>query len=153
MLSIYSLLHVISAVIWVGGMFFAYSFLRPVVAEQLEPPYRLKLWVGVFNRFFPYVWLSVILLPVTGYLLMFSIWQGFAGAPLYVHVMQGLGILMILIYLHVYFAPFGRLKRLVASEDWPQAGKALAQIRILVGINTMIGLLVVVIASGGRFLL
>jgi len=153
MLSIYSLLHVISAVIWVGGMFFAYSFLRPVAAEQLEPPYRLKLWVGVFNRFFPYVWLSVILLPVTGYLLMFSIWQGFAGAPLYVHVMQGLGILMILIYLHVYFAPFGRLKRLVASEDWPQAGKALAQIRILVGINTMIGLLVVVIASGGRFLL
>jgi uncharacterized membrane protein len=152
MLSIYSLLHVLSVVIWVGGMFFAYSFLRPVAAQQLEPPYRLKLWVGVFNRFFPYVWLSIILLPLTGYLLMFSIWQSFAAAPLYVHLMQGLGIVMILIYLHVYFAPFGRLKRMVASEDWPQAGKALAQIRILVGINTMIGLLVVVIASGGRFL-
>lgn len=152
MLSIYSLLHVLSVVIWVGGMFFAYSFLRPVAAQQLEPPLRLKLWVGVFKRFFPYVWLSVILLPLTGYLMMFSIWQGFAAAPLYIHLMQGLGIVMILIYLHVYFAPFGRLKRMVASEDWPQAGKALAQIRVLVGINTMIGLLVVVIASGGRFL-
>ncbi len=152
MLSIYSLLHVLSAVIWVGGMFFAYSFLRPVAAEQLEPPHRLKLWIGVFKRFFPYVWLSVILLPLTGYLLMFSIWQGFADAPLYVHLMQGLGIVMILIYLHVYFAPFAKLKRLVAGEDWPQAGKALAKIRVLVGINTMIGFLVVVIASGGRFL-
>ena len=41
-------LHVIAAVIWVGGMLFAHMMLRPVAAAQLEPPQRLTLWVGVF---------------------------------------------------------------------------------------------------------
>jgi uncharacterized membrane protein len=40
----------------------------------------------------------------------------------------------------------------VAAEDWPAGGKALAQIRILIGINLALGLVVVAIASGGRYL-
>ena len=151
MLSIYSLLHVIAVVIWVGGMFFAYNFLRPAAAESLEPPARLTLWVGVFTKFFPYVWASVIILPLTGYLMIFSIWDSIANAPLYVHVMNGLGISMILIYMHVYFSPFKRLKLAVAEQRWPDGGKALAQIRILVAVNTALGLLVIAVASGGRF--
>lgn len=151
MLSIYSLLHVISAVVWVGGMFFAYNFLRPAAGQLLEPPQRLTLWVEVFKRFFPFVWGSVILLPLTGYLMVFSIWGGFDIVPLYVHLMNGLGIIMILIYMHVFFSPFKRLKLAVAEQRWSDGGKALSQIRILVGINTIIGLLVVFIASAGRF--
>jgi uncharacterized membrane protein len=153
MLSIYSLLHVLSAVIWVGGMFFAYNFLRPAAGESLEPPLRLTLWVGVFKRFFPFVWASVILLPLTGYLMVFSVWGGLDMAPLYVHVMNGLGIIMILIYMHVFFAPFRHLKLAVTEQCWPDGGKALAQIRVLVGINTVIGVFVVVVASAGRYLL
>ena len=76
-----------------------------------------------------------------------------AGSPLYVHAMLGLGILMMLIFLHVYFAPYARLRRAVAAQDWPAGGKALAQIRMLVGINTVIGLLTIAIASGGRYLI
>ncbi|WP_343074980.1 hypothetical protein [sulfur-oxidizing endosymbiont of Gigantopelta aegis] len=45
-------LHLLSAVIWVGGMFFAHMILRPSAVEQLEPPQRLPLWVAVFGRFF-----------------------------------------------------------------------------------------------------
>ena len=37
-------LHVIAAILWVGGMFFAWMVLRPVAAGQLEPPARLTLW-------------------------------------------------------------------------------------------------------------
>ena len=58
---------------------------------------------------------------------------------------------MIFIYLHVFFAPYQRLKRAVAAQDWPAGGKALAQIRVLVGINMTLGLLTALIASGGRF--
>ena len=145
-------LHVLSAVVWVGGMFFAYMMLRPVAAQQLEPPQRLPLWVGVFKKFFPYVWLSIVLLPLTGYGLMFDIWGGFAGTPLYIHIMNGLGSLMILIYLHVYFAPFKRLKLAVAIQDWPDAGRRLNQIRILIRLNMSLGLIVVLVAAGGRFL-
>jgi uncharacterized membrane protein len=149
--SIYSLLHVVAAVIWVGGMYFAYVCLRPTAAQQLEPPARLQLWVGVFNRFFPFVWLSVILLPLTGYLMLFAIWGSFAITPLYVHIMNGTGILMILIYMHVFFAPYKRLKLAVAAQDWPAGGKQLNQIRNLIKINLTLGLITVIVASGGRF--
>ena len=144
-------LHVLSVVIWVGGMFFAYMCLRPVAASQLEPPVRLQLWVGVFGKFFPFVWLAVILLPLTGYMMISNIYSGMGNTPLYVHLMNGLGSLMIFIYLHVFFAPYQRLKRAVAAQDWPAGGKALAQIRVLVGVNMTLGLLTALIASGGRY--
>ena len=143
-------LHILSAVVWVGGMLFAHMFLRPVVASQLEPPIRLPLWVGVFKRFFPFVWLSILFLPLTGYLMIFDIWGSMGAAPLYVHIMNGLGIVMILIYLHVYFAPFKRLKEAVIKQDWPEGGRNLNIIRKMVGINIMIGLIVIILASAGR---
>ncbi len=145
------ILHLLSAVIWVGGMFFAYMALRPVAAQQLEPPQRLTLWVGVFNHFFPFVWLSIILLLGTGYYMLFSTWGSFAQTPVYVHMMNGLGIAMILIYMHVFFAPYKRLKQAVIKQDWPDGGKRLNQIRKLIALNLSLGLLVVLIAGGGRY--
>lgn len=143
-------LHILSAVFWVGGMLFAHMFLRPVAAAQLEPPVRLTLWVGVFNRFFPIVWLSVLFLPTTGYMMMFDIWGSMAHTPIYVHIMNGLGIVMILIYMHVYFAPFKRLKEAVVKQDWPEGGRNLNIIRQMVGINMTIGVIVIAVASAGR---
>jgi uncharacterized membrane protein len=152
MLSIYILLHIISAVLWVGGMFFAHVCLRPIVVVQLEPAQRLKLWAAVFARFFPVVWGALITLLITGYLMIFAIWQSMAATPVYIHIMNGLGIIMILIFMHVFFSPYKRLKNAVASEDWPTGGKALAQIRMLVGLNIILGVVVVSVASAGRYL-
>lgn len=147
------LLHLLAAVIWVGGMFFAYMALRPVAASQLEPPVRLALWAGVFGRFFPWVFAAIATLLVTGFWMVLGYYGGFAAVGLHVHIMLWLGVVMILVFLHVYFAPFRRLTRAVAGADWPAGGKALAQIRILVGINLSLGLLLVAVASGGRYLL
>jgi len=145
-------LHILSAVLWVGGMFFAHQVLRPVAAQQLEPPQRLKLWVQVFKRFFPWVWLCVILLPVTGYWLVFQRFGGMGAVGLYIHLMQGLGWLMILLYMHLYFAPFRRLKEAVITQQWPEAAKRLNQIRQLVGVNLLLGIVVIAIAAGGRLM-
>ena len=142
------LLHILSVVMWVGGMVFAHQMLRPVAASQLEPPVRLKLWVGVFNRFFPWVWACVIAILVTGFW-MISLMGGFKVVGLYVHAMMGLGIVMMFIFFHVFFAPYGRLKKAVAAEDWPAGGKSLGQIRMLVGINTVIGLITIAVAIAG----
>jgi uncharacterized membrane protein len=152
MMGLAVLLHVIAAVIWVGGMFFAYMFLRPVAASQLEPPARLTLWVGVFGRFFPWVWASIAVILASGFWIIFAVYGGMGAVGLYVHAMLGLGVLMMLIFFHVFFAPYGRLKRAVAAQDWPVGGKALSQIRVLVGINTLIGLLTLAIGAAGRYL-
>jgi uncharacterized membrane protein len=147
------MLHIVAAVIWVGGMVFAHAFLRPVAAAQLEPPARLQLWVDVFKRFFPVVWICIITILITGYGVILAYYpEGFKGLAMHINLMMGLGIVMMLIFFHVFFAPFKKLKKAVESEDWPAGGKALAQIRMLVGINMTIGLITAAIASGGRYL-
>lgn len=145
------LLHVIASVIWVGGMFFAYMVLRPIAATQLEPPLRLKLWVGVFGLFFPWVWSAIVAILATGFWIIFGFYGGMGSVAPYVHTMLALGIVMMLIFMHVFFAPYGRLKRAVAAEDWPAGGKALSQIRKLVGINTLLGIATLAVGAGGRW--
>lgn len=145
------LLHVLAVVIWVGGMFFAYMALRPAAVQTLEPPQRLPLWAATFQRFFPWVWLSVATLLGSGFYLI-AVYGGFAAVGLYIPSMLGIGILMMLIFGHVYFAGFSRLKRGVAAKDWKAAGAALGQIRMLIGINLSLGLINVFIAILGKTL-
>lgn len=145
-------LHLLAAVIWVGGMFFAWMALRPVAAALLEPPLRLLLWAQVLARFFPWVWVAVIVLLASGYWMLFRVFGGFHALALYVHLMQAIGIVMMLIFVHIYFEPFRHLKYAVATGDWPAAGRALARIRRLIGVNLILGLTVVAVTSGGRYL-
>ena len=107
-------LHILAAVVWVGGMFFAYMVLRPS-AGPLEPPARLALWQRVFGRFFPWVWASIAVLLISGYTMLFVHFGGFAGAGPHIHVMQLTGIVMMLLFLHLYFAPWRRFSRAVET--------------------------------------
>ena len=145
-------LHLIAAMIWVGGMIFAHNSLRPAAAQTLEPPLRLELWVQVFKRFFVLVWISIAVVLITGYWMLFNFFGGFAGAGLHIHIMHGAGLIMVLIYLYVFFAPFNRLKQAVIIQDYPLAAAQLNQIRQLVGVNILIGLLVITVGSAGRYL-
>ena len=143
------LLHILSVVIWVGGMFFAYMALRPAAAQTLEPAQRLTLWVATFKRFFPWVWLSIFTLLSSGFYLI-ARFGGFAAAGGYVHAMLTLGVLMMLIFGHVYFAGFSRLKSAVTAQDWKAAGNALAKIRIFIGINLSLGIITIFVAILGK---
>ena len=145
-------LHLLSVVVWVGGMFFAYMALRPVAAAQLQPPQRLTLWAGVFRKFFPWVFAAIAIILASGYWMVLVFYGGFDTVGMHVHLMIWIGYVMMLIFLHVFFAPFKRLQRAVAAGDWPAGGRALAQIRVMIGVNLAIGLLVVAVASGGRYL-
>lgn len=151
-MSIAITLHLLAAVIWVGGMFFAHQMLRPVAASLLEPPLRQPLWAGVFGRFFPWVWVAIITIPLTGYWMLFGVFGGMANVGLYVHVMHGLGLLMIAIYLYVFFVPYQGLKRAVAAQAWSEGKSHIDRIRDLVGINMILGLITIAIGAGGRYL-
>ena len=146
-------LHMFSALIWVGGMFFAYIVLRPVAASQLEPPERLGLWVGVFSKFFPWVFASIVVLLASGYWIVLSFYGGLDVVGNHIRLMIWGSYLMMAIFLHVFFAPFKRLKQAVAAGDWQTGGRYLAQIRVLIAINLALGAAIVAIASGGRYLL
>ena len=147
------LLHVLAAVIWVGGMFFAYMALRPAAASLLEPQQRLTLWAGVFSRFFPWVFIAIAILLATGLWMVFAVHGGFSAVRPYITLMFITGVVMMLIFFHVYFAPFRRLRQAVAAADWAAGARQLAQIRVLVAVNLVLGLLVIAMATGCRFLI
>ena len=86
-------LHLLGAVLWVGGMAFALLVLRPSLAV-LQPAQRLALHGEVFRRFFRIVWHAMPLLLVSGYAMLFGVFGGFAGVNWAVHLMHLLGLVM-----------------------------------------------------------
>jgi len=143
-------LHILGVVIWVGGMFFAYVCLRPALADLLEPPERLRVWRGVFARFFAWVWWAVVLIAGSGAIMLAQ--HGFARAPLNWHLMMGSGLVMIGIFIFVAKLLYPALDRAVDAEDWKAAGLVLARIRQMVGVNLILGLLTVAVATLGNFI-
>lgn len=143
-------LHALAAVIWVGGLFFAYVALRPATAA-LAPSARLGLWVAVFHRFFPWVWAAVAVLVITGQLQIAATFGTFRHAPLYVVTMSALGGLMVLLFAYAYFLPWRELKRAVGEQRWDDGIASLGRIRRVVLINLLLGLATVVSATGGRY--
>ena len=138
-------LHVLGVVIWVGGMFFAYMVLRPVVNQLLPSPQMLKFWQAVFTSFFHWVWLSITVILASG-LHMIAEMGGFAKLPFNVYLMFAIGAMMMLIFIYVFFTAYRKLKRYVAAEEWEAAGIALVQIRVLIGLNLILGFVTIAIA-------
>ena len=94
----------------------------------------------------------MIIIPATGYWMLFGVFGGMANAGLYIHVMHGLGLLMIAIYLYVYFVPFKKLKQAVAKQAWPEGKAHIDRIRDMVGINAILGVITIAVGAGGRYL-
>lgn len=140
-------LHVLPALIWVGGMFFAWMILRPATVSELDTPARLKLWPEVFRRFFHWVWVAVVVLPLSGIGLLHLRFPSLESAPAYVHIMMGLYLVMLALFLRVQLLQLPQLRRAVELRDWPAGGAALGRIRRLVGFNLLTGLSLVAIAA------
>ena len=141
-------LHLLGAIAWLGGMFFAYFCLRPAAAQTLGPPQRLPLWVATFGRFLPYTAVAVLVMLGTGLSMLLAV--GFAHAPTGWHVMFGLGVVMALVFAVVYLVLFPRLRAHCAASAWPAAAQTLNRIRQLVAFNLALGLLVVLAAVSAR---
>lgn len=139
--------HLLGAVVWIGGMFFAYLCLRPATSG-LEPPQRLPLWAETLERFFRWVWVAIVLILGSGFY-MVTVIAELGRIPVYVHLMLYIGVLMTLIFAYVFFSSFPTLKRAVAAQDWKTGGAALNQIRVAVAVNLALGLVTIVVATAG----
>jgi uncharacterized membrane protein len=143
-------LHVLGAVLWVGGMGFALLALRPAMAA-LEPPQRLALHEGALRRFFLIVWHAMPALLLTGYLLLFFWYGGFRGAGWHIHTMHLTGLVMAVVFLALFFGPWRRFRAALAAGDRAGAAGAMDRVRQMVSLNLALGLLTVAVAAWGRF--
>lgn len=143
-------LHLFAIIVWIGGMVFAHFFLRPAIGV-LEPATRVRLMHTVLGRFFNAVLAAATLTLVTGVWMigrmakqMVQAGVGF-NMPLEWTVMATLGIVMVLIFGHIRFSLYKRLNRAVQALDWSAGAAALAQIRLWVVVNLVLGVLIVLV--------
>jgi uncharacterized membrane protein len=147
-MAIFKLIHLLAALVWLGGMFFAYVVLRPAAVAALPPPERLQLWDQVFQRFFNWVWGALGLLLITGFYLIY-LRGGIAQMPGYVLLMLVLGLVMMVIYGYVFFACYVPFNLHVSKQRWLEAGEQLGKIRSLVAVNLLLGGLIVAVVVLG----
>ena len=141
MYTFFKFFHLAAAIVWLGGMGFMLLALRPSLPSLEAPPQRLKLLSTVLRRFFALVWAAIGVLLLSG-----AYMYGRADAqavPLGWHLMSGIGVLMFLIFGHLYFSPYRRLQQAVAAADWPTAAGRATLIARLVSLNFALGWLAV----------
>lgn len=135
--------HILCAVVWVGGMFFAYLVLRPSVSV-LDAPQRLLLHTQIFRRFFLIVWHAMPLILLSGFAVLFGVYGGPAAARWNVQAMMGLGIVMAVVFVVIVFGPYARFRR---TTDRTRMAANIDAIRKLIGLNLVLGLITVVLAA------
>ena len=144
------LLHLIAGIVWMGGMTFMLFALRPAAIIEMEAQPRAILMGQVWKRFYAMVLASIVVLFATGTHLYTATFRatrlatGDGGVPLGWNIMLVLGLVMMLIFGHIYFAGFKKYKRAVAAGDWPLAAKAASLIHTMTLINFSLGWLAIV---------
>jgi uncharacterized membrane protein len=140
-------LHLMAALVWVGGMFFTWMIVRPAVVAALQGPARLQLWLQILPRFFTWVWVAVVLLPITGVGMIQLQFISFDTAPRYVQVMIGLYVVMTALFMRVHSLQLPELRQAVQAEQWPEGVAVLGRMRRMMAVNLLLGLAVVAIAA------
>ena len=129
--------HLAAGIVWMGGMAVMIWAVRPTAISLFEPPVRLPFLAAVMSRFFKLVMICVFLLLATGGAMLVGV--DMKMAPKGWHAMLGIGTLMCLIFGHLFFGPFRKMKAALAAGELPVAGAQLAKIHPLVLINFSLG--------------
>jgi uncharacterized membrane protein len=144
------ILHLLAAILWVGGVAFAILVLRPSLAV-LDPPQRLALHAQVFRRFFLLVWHAMPIAVLTGWAMLFGWYGGFRDSGWHVHLMNLTGVIMGIVFVAIWFGPYAMFRRAMAAGNGPQAAQAVHRIRTLITVNLALGLLTSAVAGLGRW--
>ncbi len=137
MLLFMKFLHLIAAIVWLGGISFLLFSLRPIASKVLPPPLRLPLMAQSMQRFFGIAWACVLVLLMSGLVMLLAV--GMKNAPAGWHAMLGIGLLMFAVFGHLYFGPFRRLKQAITAANWPEGGRRAGQIAMLAYLNLFLG--------------
>jgi len=133
-------LHMMASVIWVGCSFFGVWILSPVLQQDFTAEQQSKLWAGVLTALYPWVWGSIILLLGTGFWMIFNGAEGFGQLSGYIGSMMEVGIGMILLLAHSFYAPFTRLKIDISHQEWSLAMRRVKHIRVLFFLILLMGI-------------
>lgn len=145
-------IHILSIVVWVGGMYFVHFFLRPSLTV-LEPAQRMALMHGTLSRFFAAVLIASLATVGSGIWMigrtakMVSQSGGNFMMPWTWSAMAALGVLMLLIFFYIRFVLFKPFEASVLASQWKDSASHLGRIRLWVTVNMVIGTIIIVMQT------
>ena len=130
--------HIIAVIIWIGGMFFTLFVLKPNL-EKIEDK-KLEFMKSIMDKFFPFVWISIILLFITGdYYAKYFINNTFFDVKLFIY------FIMVIIFSYIYF---GLYKKIPYTKNKPPVFMKISK---LITLNFVLGLTVIFLIETVRY--
>lgn len=132
--------HVISAVIWVGGMITIRFSIHYSMQNIEDPQIKLARTLENLKRFFNLIIPCIIILLISAAIL--AIGLGFKGTPLYaiVHVKEAIWTLMSLVFVYIYIKR-NKAEKLFLQNDLKAAKIQLEAIaKYFIPLNIILGL-------------
>jgi uncharacterized membrane protein len=143
---VFQTLHVLGALMWLGGMLATWTILRPAGLAGASRAQRLEHVAGIFPRVFGWIWAAVLILPISGVALLRLRFTGFETAPRDVQIMMGLYLIMVALFLRMQALQLPALRKAVAAQEWADGLAAATKLRRLAIVGLLLGLAVVVLA-------
>lgn len=134
-------LHIISAVIWVGGMIAIRFAVHYSIQEIEEPKIKLGRTLELLRRFFNMVIPSIIILLITAVLM--SIGLGLKESQLYplVHIKEAIWSVMTVIFTVIYLKR-NKAQKLFDENDFKSAKEKLTPLALwMIPTNIVLGLI------------
>ncbi len=123
--------HIFFAILWIGGMIYSLIFMRPAL-ERVDENCRVTIIQNTWSRFFYAVWLSIIVLFLTGMAIWHQFRLDFSKNPLF-HLKLLMFVIMVIIFAYIHLYLFRR--------------KIFSSIPTLMMINLILGVLIVMVIT------
>ena len=136
-------LHVLSAVVWIGGMIAIRFAIHYSMQNIQEPQIKLGRTLENLQRFFNIVLPFIALLLITALILIFAL--EFKDTPLnkFVHMKESIWIVMTLIFITVYIKR-NKAQNAFDQKDYKEAKKQLEPIaKIYIPLNIFLGVVAI----------
>jgi len=133
-------LHVISAIIWVGGMIAIRLAVHPAMQNIEEPKVKMARTLEILRNFFSIVTIAVALIIVTA--VVMSVGMGFKGTDLsvIVHVKEAIWLIMTLNF-GVMIYRRNRAERAFLSGAMQEAKEMLEPLaKFMIPVNIILGI-------------
>ena len=136
-------LHIISAVIWVGGMIAIRFSVHYSIQDIQSPEIKLGRTLDFLKRFFNMVIPSILLLLITAIIMIIAL--GFKGTDLYsvVILKESIWTIMVVVFVIIYIKR-NKAQRFFDRKDFKSAKETLAPLaKWMIPLNIILGLIAI----------
>lgn len=142
-------LHMLAAIVWVGGVFFVRAILLPALSGW-DNGERFAALGLILPAFFRSIWGAVVVLLLTGYgVLLFGYSDGLGGGGVHVDIMQAVGWVLIFAFVYLDFGPFRLFLRAKEAGDTERALSKLQELQTGLSLTLALGVLTAIVGVSG----